>query len=415
MFGVSALERGASCACGVLNEPYLTGHQRPNILIYYLLQGYSFAEAAALATPTLGWQDVNIGDPLYAPFRAKTAVLDITAPVLEAGSPLVLADGTAGERTVLATLDVSQSPEVAQLSVDYGTTPAYGSTIAPGQGFWRRSSATLIGLADGTTYHYRLHLVDPVGNTTTTGDYQFTTNAAAASPPTLASPASAPGTVTTASCPVSVLGADGAGEANLTYTWAAIGTPPAPIAVSVNGLHAAQQATITFQAPGTYDLEATIVNQDGLSVTSLVVVQVVATLSAVSVQPSSCTVATQGTQSFSASGADQFGSPFLLGGTSWGVSGGGSISSAGLFSAGSAAGGPFTVTATSGSQSGTASLTVSTLGTGSGSASASGSGGSSTAGLTGGGSSGGGSSGCGVGGGVGLLLALAMLRRRRPE
>ena len=42
----------------------------------------------------------------------------------------------------------------------------------------------------------------------------------------------------------------------------------------------------------------------------------------------------------------------------WSVSGGGTISTSGLFTAGSTAGGPFTVTATSGSVSGTASVTV---------------------------------------------------------
>jgi hypothetical protein len=44
---------------------------------------------------------------------------------------------------------------------------------------------------------------------------------------------------------------------------------------------------------------------------------------------------------------------------SWSVSGGGSISTAGLFTAGATAGGPFTVTAASGGKSGTASVTVS--------------------------------------------------------
>ena len=42
----------------------------------------------------------------------------------------------------------------------------------------------------------------------------------------------------------------------------------------------------------------------------------------------------------------------------WSVGGGGSISASGLFTAGSTAGGPFTVTATSGSVHGTASVTV---------------------------------------------------------
>ena len=44
---------------------------------------------------------------------------------------------------------------------------------------------------------------------------------------------------------------------------------------------------------------------------------------------------------------------------SWTASGGGTINASGLFTAGTTGGGPFTVTATSGSVSGTASVTVS--------------------------------------------------------
>ena len=59
-------------------------------------------------------------------------------------------------------------------------------------------------------------------------------------------------------CPVtgtttvlSVLGADDGGEANLTYTWVATGTPPAPVSFSVNGTNASKNTTATFPRPGT--------------------------------------------------------------------------------------------------------------------------------------------------------------------
>ncbi|TMA30520.1 MAG: hypothetical protein E6J88_05670, partial [Deltaproteobacteria bacterium] len=64
-----------------------------------------------------------------------------------------------------------------------------------------------------------------------------------------------------------------------------------------------------------------------------------------------------GTQQFTASASDQFGAP-IGAAFSWTVSGGGAIDGTGLFTAGSAAGGPFTVTASSGAVSGTASVTV---------------------------------------------------------
>ena len=84
-------------------------------------------------------------------------------------------------------------------------------------------------------------------------------------------------------------------------------------------------------------------------------------LTTITVSPPSASVATGGTQQFTALGYDQ--SHNLMSpqpAFSWSVSGGGSIDQAGLFTAGTAGGGPYTVTASSGSVSGTASVTVTT-------------------------------------------------------
>jgi hypothetical protein len=85
-------------------------------------------------------------------------------------------------------------------------------------------------------------------------------------------------------------------------------------------------------------------------------------LTTITLSPASASVQTSRTQQFSATGYDQSGQPLSpQPAFTWSVSGGGSISTGGLFTAGSTAGGPFTVTATSGSVSGTASVTVSSL------------------------------------------------------
>jgi hypothetical protein len=82
-------------------------------------------------------------------------------------------------------------------------------------------------------------------------------------------------------------------------------------------------------------------------------------LTTITVSPSSASVQTGGTKQFTATGLDQFGNPMSpQPAFTWSVSGGGSINSSGLFTAGSTAGGPFTVTASSGSVNGTASVTV---------------------------------------------------------
>jgi hypothetical protein len=83
-------------------------------------------------------------------------------------------------------------------------------------------------------------------------------------------------------------------------------------------------------------------------------------LTSITVAPSSASVQTGGTQQFNATGLDQFGQPMSPQPTfTWSVNGGGTISASGLFTAGATAGGPFTVSAASGSvPPGTASVTV---------------------------------------------------------
>ncbi len=96
----------------------------------------------------------------------------------------------------------------------------------------------------------------------------------------------------------------------------------------------------------------------GVSGTASVTVTATPVLTTISVSPASASVQTGATQQFSATGRDQFGNPLNPQPTvTWSVSGGGSISSGGLFSA-TNPGGPFTVTAASGGVSGTASVTV---------------------------------------------------------
>ena len=86
---------------------------------------------------------------------------------------------------------------------------------------------------------------------------------------------------------------------------------------------------------------------------------IIATLTSISVSPASASVVAGGTQQFTATAKDQLGNPMVPQPSfTWTASGGGTINSSGLFSAGSTAGGPYTVTASSGGVSGTASVTV---------------------------------------------------------
>jgi hypothetical protein len=73
---------------------------------------------------------------------------------------------------------------------------------------------------------------------------------------------------------LSVTGADEAGEANLLYTWNAIGTSPASVSFSENGMNAAKNTSVSFSKAGAYSFAVTITNTAGLSATSSVAVEV---------------------------------------------------------------------------------------------------------------------------------------------
>jgi hypothetical protein len=179
-------------------------------------------------------------------------------------------------------------------------------------------------------------------------------------PPTIAAAASAsPNPVTATAASLSVLGADNRGESNLTYTWATSGTPPAAVSFSANGTNAAKNTIATFSKAGSYSFQVTVRDAGGLTATSTTDVTVNQTLTSIVVSPASATVNPSATQHFSATGRDQFATGLTTQPDfTWSVSGGGTISSSGLFTAGTTAGGPYTVTAQYGGVTGTATITV---------------------------------------------------------
>jgi mannose/cellobiose epimerase-like protein (N-acyl-D-glucosamine 2-epimerase family) len=182
-------------------------------------------------------------------------------------------------------------------------------------------------------------------------------------PPTIVSAAAAnPAQVNAKTTSLSVLASDDNGEAALTYTWSTTGNPPAAVTFSVNGTNAAKSTTATFAKAGTYMLQALARDQRNQSVTSAVTVTVGQTLTGIAVSPSTAAVNTSATQQFTATAQDQFAAAMSpQPAIAWNVSGGGTINASGLFTAGTTAGGPFTVSAQSGALTGTAQVTVSTL------------------------------------------------------
>ena len=61
--------QGYCATIGNVYEPYLEFTHRPHILLEHLINGGNFGDAVMLSMPSLSWQSVAIGDPLYRPFK----------------------------------------------------------------------------------------------------------------------------------------------------------------------------------------------------------------------------------------------------------------------------------------------------------------------------------------------------------
>ena len=127
---------------------------------------------------------------------------------------------------------------------------------------------------------------------------------------------------------------------------------------SANGTNAAKNSTATFHKAGPYTFQVMVTNSGGLSTTSSVNVTVNQTLTGIAVSPATAILLPGGSQQFSAIDLDQFGAAMPIPpAVSWTATLG-SITSGGLYTAGS--GSPDTIRATNGSLSGTATAIVDT-------------------------------------------------------
>jgi hypothetical protein len=265
----------------------------------------------------------------------------------------------------LASHWITQGAATVATTSSYPLLTAYGATQADGSlsllvinksptynlnavinvsGFVPSSSATLYSygkandLANGDLTTSALSSVSlPLSYTFPSYSMTVFKFSQALSPPTIAKAASAnPNPVTGTSATLSVLGADTGGEPGLTYTWAAVGTPLAAVTFSVNQSNSAKVSTATFSKSGTYSLQVTVKNAQGLTVTSSTTVTVAQTPTKLTLNPSSVTLAVGAGQNFVANEADQFGSA-MTGTVTWSASKG-SVSATGAYTAPSQAG-----------------------------------------------------------------------------
>jgi plastocyanin len=204
-------------------------------------------------------------------------------------------------------------------------------------------------------YDFQVTITDGTGLTVSDQVTVWVTNAT----PTVITPAAAtPGTVSGVTTTLAVLGSDDSGEENLIYTWTSDHADE--VSFSTNSSNEAKATVATFSKAGTHHLTCTMTDQEGQSTTSSVTVTVDQTATAITISPATAQVTTGATFAFSLAALDQFGAAMPAPSCAWTVSNitSGTIDSSGLFTATTAAGGPYTVTATYGTLNSTASITV---------------------------------------------------------
>ncbi|HEX4347320.1 MAG TPA: TIGR03790 family protein [Vicinamibacterales bacterium] len=67
-WSAGAIARGITITSGVVAEPYLEFIPHLDSFFKAVLEGANVGDAMLRVTPSLNWMNVNVGDPLYAPF-----------------------------------------------------------------------------------------------------------------------------------------------------------------------------------------------------------------------------------------------------------------------------------------------------------------------------------------------------------
>jgi hypothetical protein len=237
-------------------------------------------------------------------------------------------------------------------AVYYARTSNWSSTGVQTGGATETVAFTLPRGIPAGTYN-----VYAVANGIASAAASITVTAPAIVTPAAASSSSVTGTTTD----LSVLGSAASGESTLTYTWAVTALPTGATAptFSSNASNAAKSTTVTFNKAGYYTFKVTITNPLGLSTSSSVSVTVRQTLTGISISPGTASVAAGATQQLKATALDQFGIAMATQPTfTWSVlSGGGKVSSLGVYTA-PASTGSAVVAASAGGLVGSAAVTI---------------------------------------------------------
>jgi hypothetical protein len=293
---------------------------------------------------TYTWTATGPAPVTFSPNGTNSAKA-VTASFSRAGMYSILAtiqDGYGATATSSVTVNVAQRLSTivvtpASSSVEIGKTQSFGAAGLDQFGAAMATATTFTWAAAGGG------AIDSGGTFTATtagGPFSITASAGAMTGqaavtvldrgPTVATAATAtPNPVVGTTTTLAVLGADDGGEASLTYLWAATGA--GAVTFSRNGDNAAKSTVASLATPGSYSFSVTIRDTNANSATSTVAVSA---LAAMAIAPASATVEPGGTKSFQVMGGSGSGYTWSLPENRSGAS----ITSAGIYTAGTQGG-----------------------------------------------------------------------------
>ena len=188
--------------------------------------------------------------------RGADGVWDMGAYEYSSGAsdstPPTLSSISAGSITTSSATINWTASENSTGSIQLGTTTSYGTTVAD-PNLTTVHATAVSGLQSGTLYHYRIVATDSSANSTTTGDYTFTTATPDTTGPTVSVTAPTAGAVVSNTVTLTASASDsGSGVSNVTFLvdGTSVGTDSSsPYSVSWNSLSSANGShTITARA-----------------------------------------------------------------------------------------------------------------------------------------------------------------------
>jgi autotransporter-associated beta strand protein len=235
---------------------------------------FHFAYMGIIGNTTVTARVVSISGPATSP-KVGVMIRDTLNPASMEASTLLTPQTTIHFARRTATGAGSSESYVGNIPVPYwlriarsGST--FTSSYSPDGSTWTQIATTSY-TPTGATVEAGLAVASLNGSASATAVFDnISVTGTVNAVPTIATAASA-GTVSGSTVALNVLGADDAGESNLTYTWSLLGEPSAPVGYSANGTNAAKNTTVTFAAGGTYYFQVTLTDSAGLTVTSTVV------------------------------------------------------------------------------------------------------------------------------------------------